>query len=132
MQKSARFLLRTTLAFSLALPALAQFDTAEVLGTVRDKSEAVLANATVHLSNQNTGSKATTTTDGNGNYTFVNVKIGTYDISAETAGFSKAEARNVTVNVNARQRVDLTLQVGTLAETVEVTGAASALADRFQ
>ena len=127
MQKPGRLILRTFFALSLALPALAQFDTAEVLGTVKDKSEAVLANATVSLSNQNTGSKATTTTDGNGNYTFVNVKIGTYNVSAESTGFSKGEARNITVNVNARQRVDLTLQVGTVAETVEVTGAASAL-----
>ncbi len=127
MYKPGRFLLRSILAFSLALPALAQFDTAEVLGTVKDKSEAVLANATVSLSNQNTGSRATTTTDANGNYAFVNVKIGPYNVTAEATGFSKAEAKNVTVNVNARQRVDLVLQVGAVSETVEVTGAATAL-----
>jgi hypothetical protein len=120
-------LIRSLLALTLALPALAQFDTAEVLGTVRDKSESVVANAAVELTNQNTGIKATATTDANGNYAFSNVKIGTYSLTAEAPGFSRGEARDITVNVNARQRVDLVLQVGTVTETVEVTGAASAL-----
>ncbi|HXJ40719.1 MAG TPA: carboxypeptidase regulatory-like domain-containing protein, partial [Bryobacteraceae bacterium] len=115
------------LVLALALPACAQFDTAEVLGTVHDKSDAVLANAEVTLLNQSTGLKATTQADASGHYAFSNVKIGTYTVSAEAQGFSRGQAKDVIVNVNARQRVDLTLQVGTVNETIEVTGAASAL-----
>ena len=115
------------LGLSLALPAAAQFDAAEVLGTVRDKTDSVVASATVTLTNQDTGIRATTITGADGHYAFSNVKIGVYSISAEAQGFSRAEAKDVTVNVNARQRVDLTLQVGTVTETVEVTGAASIL-----
>ena len=65
--------------------------------------------------------------DDSGNYTFSNVKIGTYTVTAEAVGFSKAVATNIIVDVNARQRVDLTLQVGAVSESVEVSGAASAL-----
>ena len=127
MKTSGTTLLRGLFAFFLCLPAMAQFDTAEVLGTVRDKSEAAVANATVTLSNQGTGIRATTQTGADGSYAFSNVKIGVYNISAEAAGFSRAEAKDITININARQRVDLILQVGTVTETIEVTGAASAL-----
>ena len=58
---------------------------------------------------------------------FPNVKIGIYTVSAEASGFSKAIAEDVTVNVNARQRVDLALQIGAVADSVEVTGAATIL-----
>src|SRR4051794_27842306 len=118
---------RGLFVLALTLPICAQFDTAEVLGTVHDKSDAVLANAEVTLLNQSTGLKATTQTDTSGHYAFSNVKIGTYTVSAEAQGFSRGQAKDVIVNVNARQRVDLTLQVGTVNETVEVTDAASAL-----
>ena len=109
------------------LPVLAQFDSAEVLGTVRDSSQGIVAGAAVTLRNQDTGIEVRTQSDTTGNYAFSNVKIGVYSIGAEATGFSKAEARDVRLNVNARQRVDLTLQVGTVTDTVQVTGAASLL-----
>ncbi|HEY1336178.1 MAG TPA: TonB-dependent receptor [Bryobacteraceae bacterium] len=110
-----------------AAPLLAQFDTAEVLGTVRDNSGLVVSKAAIVLLNQNTGIETKTTTSDEGNYTFSNVKIGVYTVTAEAPGFSKANAKDIVVNVNARQRVDLTLQVGAVTETVEVTAAAAVL-----
>ncbi|MEO8369535.1 MAG: carboxypeptidase-like regulatory domain-containing protein, partial [Candidatus Solibacter sp.] len=108
-------------------PLMAQFDTAEVLGTVRDNSGAVIARASITLLNEGTGIQNKAVTGDDGNYTFSNVKIGTYTVSAEAAGFSKAVAKGVVANVNARQRVDLVLQVGAVTETVEVAAAASVL-----
>jgi hypothetical protein len=110
----------------LLLPLLlsssyAQFDTATVLGTVQDSNGAVVAGAKVTLRNLATGITATTQSDSNGHYQFFNVKIGTYEVSAEMEGFSKALAENVSVTVNARQRVDLTLKTGALTETVMVS-----------
>lgn len=106
----------------MGLPLWAQFgDTATVLGTVHDESGSVLAKAEVALTNQETGIEAKTNADGNGNYTFTNVKIGIYTVAAEMPGFSKALAKDVRVNVNARQRVELTLRVGAVAESVEVS-----------
>jgi hypothetical protein len=109
------------------VPLFAQFDSAEVLGTIRDNSGSVISKAAIVLTNQGTGIEARTTTGEEGGYTFSNVKIGVYTVSAEAPGFSKAIAKDITVNVNARQRVDLVLQVGAVTESVEVTAAASTL-----
>jgi hypothetical protein len=120
--------MKLSLALLLAAaPLMAQFDTAEVLGTVRDNSGAVVSRASIALVNQGTGIQAKTLTGDDGNFTFSNVRIGTYTISAEASGFSKAVAKDVTVNVNARQRVDLVLQLGAVTESVEVTAAAAVL-----
>lgn len=117
-----------TLACLLGPAALfGQFETAEVLGTVRDATGGAIPKATVTLLNQDTGIRATTRTDDNGNYDFFNVRVGRYTIIVEQAGFSKFTTTDVIVNVNARQRADVTLQVGTVTESVEVTGIAAAL-----
>src|SRR5579871_5144658 len=110
-----------------AMPLLAQFDTADVLGTIRDSSNGVVSKATVTLVNQDTGIQAKTITASDGSYTFSNVKIGTYTVTAEANGFTKAVAANIVLNVNARQRVDITMQVGVVTDSVQVTGAAAAL-----
>jgi hypothetical protein len=101
--------------------AMAQFETAVVLGTVRDASSAVVTGARITLLNKETGIQASLDTDENGNYLFSNVRIGVYRVSAEKAGFRLAVADDVKVTVGARQRVDLTLSVGQVNETVEVT-----------
>ena len=104
-----------------------QFDTAEVLGTVRDASGAAVPKANITLTNMDTGIQAKTTTDDNGNYDFFNVRVGRYSVAVEHEGFSKATATDVAVSVNARQRVDLAMTVGAITQTVEVVGAAAAL-----
>jgi hypothetical protein len=104
-----------------------QFETAEVLGTVHDPSGAGIPGANVTLTNLDTGIQATTTTAENGNYDFFNVQVGRYSVAAEHAGFSKFTTTDVRVTVNARQRVDVTMQVGAVTESVEVTGVAAAL-----
>jgi hypothetical protein len=121
---------KLTLVFSFFLAGtllFGQFDTAEVLGTVRDSSGAAIPKASVTLTNQDTGIQAKAATDDNGNYDFFNVRVGRYSIAVELTGFNKFTTTNVTVNVNARQRVDVTMQVGAITESVEVTGVAAAL-----
>src|SRR5262249_53866119 len=107
--------------------AFGQFDTAEVLGTVRDGTGAVLVQSAVTLINQSTGIAMKTIADSSGNYTFLNVKSGTYTISAEQTGFRIFSSSQLIVNVGARQRVDITMEVGAITETVEVVGAAEVL-----
>jgi hypothetical protein len=108
-------------------PARAQFDTATVLGTVRDASAGLVPGVMVTLRNVDTGITATTVTGGDGSYQFLNVRVGTYVVRAELEGFSTAIAENIAVTVNARLRVDLTLTVGGLDETVRSPGAAPVL-----
>src|SRR5262245_31534548 len=83
----------------------AQFETATVLGTVRDQNRAVLRGATVTLKNIATGITATTLTDENGDFLFTSVKIGNYRVTAELKGFATAVVEQITVTVEARQRV---------------------------
>jgi hypothetical protein len=113
--------------FLIAGLLYAQFETSEVLGVVRDTSGSAIPNASVTLVNQDTGIQAKATTDSSGNYVFFNVKVGRYAVTVEYTGFSKFTTSNVSVNVNARQRVDVTLQVGGITESIEVSGVASAL-----
>jgi Carboxypeptidase regulatory-like domain/TonB dependent receptor-like, beta-barrel/TonB-dependent Receptor Plug Domain len=116
-----RLMISLLTVFLLAPAAYAQFDTATVLGTVTDENGAAVSSATVNLKNVATGVQASAQTDGNGNYQFFNVKIGTYQVTAEAQGFARGVAENVQVTVNARQRVDLALKAGALTETVTVS-----------
>ena len=97
---------------------MAQFETASVLGTVRDPSGAVIAGARITLRNIHTGISASGKTDPSGNYEFLTVKIGDYRVNADATGFTPLSTEPFNVAVNARQRVDLTMQVGTASETV--------------
>src|SRR5215471_8844917 len=122
MGSCARLLLMATL---VAGYSFAQFDTATVLGTVRDPSGSVIANAKITLRNVNTGVAASASTNSAGEYEFVTVRIGNYKVTADAAGFSPVTTDTFNVAVGARQRVDLTLQVGTATESITVTGAAA-------
>jgi hypothetical protein len=106
--------------------AFAQFETSEVLGTVRDPSRSLVAKAAVTLTNQETGILAKTESDDNGAFDFLNVKVGRYTLTLEHAGFSKFTT-DVAVDVQSRQRVDVAMQVGAITESVTVADAAAAL-----
>ncbi len=115
------------LIVSLCVPAAAlarQFETATVVGTVKDSSGGVVPAAKVTLTNTQTGVSLERTSDTNGSYEFFTVRIGTYVVTAEKAGFSIAVVDNVQVTVGARQRVDLSMAVGQLTETVTVSSSA--------
>jgi hypothetical protein len=113
---------------SLGIPrASAQFETATVVGTVRDASAAVVPDAKVTLTSTATGVSVVRTTTADGNYEFVTVRPGVYLVSAEKSGFSIALADNVEVEVGARRRVDLQMAVGQISERVVVTAASPLL-----
>ena len=88
--------------------ALAQFDTATVVGTVRDASNAVVPEAKVTLTATETGISVIRTSAENGSFEFPAVKPGVYLVTAEKTGFAIALVDNVQVQVGARLRVDLT------------------------
>lgn len=128
--KLKNFAKTASLAFALLIlniATFAQFDTATVLGSVRDANQAAVSGATVTLKNVGTEIAQTTTTDANGDYQFSNVRIGTYQVIVEAKGFNRTLADQIGVTVNARQRVDISLQVASQTETVVITDAASTL-----
>ena len=107
-----KYFLVPALLLLLVSSVCAQSESADVLGTVRDVSGSAIPNAIVTLVNQDTGLQVKATSDETGSFTFSNVKIGRYTLSAEAPGFAKEFAKDVKVDVNARQRVDFTMQVG--------------------
>ena len=105
----------------------AQFETASVLGYVRDASGAVVSGATVSLVNQETKSQVTAQTNAQGAYEFTDVKIGHYQVTTQANGFDTSTTQVFSVTVNARQRVDVGLKVGSNTEAVTVDAAAALL-----
>jgi hypothetical protein len=123
-------LLVAILVCALALytvPAFAQFETASVLGSVHDSTGAVVPKATVNLIDQETKAQVTAQTNEQGAYEFTDVKIGLYQVTATGNGFDTGVTQIFRVSVNARQRVDLSLKIGSASETVTVSDAASLL-----
>src|SRR5262249_13700683 len=90
-----------------------------------DPTNAVVSNASVTLLNTRTGISVEAKTDANGNYEFVNQRLGVYSVRVTMPGFQSVETDSFELTVNARQCVDLTLQVGQTTESVTVAGAAS-------
>ena len=119
----SRALLSLAILLAGAATARAQFDTASVVGTVRDQSGASIPGAKVTLTNTETSISLTRTTATDGNYEFVTVRPGIYLVTAEMTGFAMALTENVQVQVGGRMRVDMQLAVGQISEQIEVTGA---------
>ena len=117
-------LLCACLLLLTASAALAQFDTASVVGTVRDTTGAVVPAAKVTLTNAQTGISAEKMTTADGNFEFFTVRPGTYVVTSEKSGFAIALVDHVQVQVGARLRVDLQMPVGQLTERVEVSAGA--------
>jgi hypothetical protein len=117
------FLTPASLLFSIV--AFAQVDRGNVQGTISDPSGAVVAGANIKLVNQATNATLQTVSNSNGGYGFFNMPVGLYDLTVETAGFRRSEVRGLKVEVNQQTKVDLSLQVGEVTQSVEVAANAS-------
>jgi hypothetical protein len=111
----------------LAATAWAQVNTASLTGLVTDSSGAAMAGATVEVKNRATNVAYTVTTDSSGYYTFVTLPVGAYDISVAAPQFKKALRENVTFEVGQKVRLDFTLEVGAVTDTVTVQARAPLL-----
>src|ERR1019366_964006 len=106
----------------LGTEAAAQQATAQLTGTVKDATGAVVPGVKVTLKNANTNVSRTTTSNRDGDYLFTLVSIGSYELTAEHTGFSKFLQKGITLDVNQNGRLDVTLRVGTGTEVIEVNG----------
>ena len=105
----------------VAPAAHAQVDRATLSGTVKDASGGVLAGASVTVTNIATNVATKVKTTSTGNYVVVNLGSGQYLVEAEASGLQKA-VHSIILQVGQRGRVDITLAVGGLAESVTVEG----------
>jgi len=101
-------------------PARGQAVNATLLGTVADSSGAAVASAKVTITEMKTGVSRTTTTNEDGNYQFPDLPPGQYEVSVEKEGFKRAVRSSIDVLVNSDVRVNISLQPGTVQQTVEV------------
>jgi hypothetical protein len=107
--------------------AYAQVQNGVFTGTVTDASGAAIPNATVTITNIDTGLTTTVTTSNTGYFTSQALPPGNYKITADAQGFKKAVRSSVTLLVGTTQRSDFSLQVGERTEEIEVTTAAPAI-----
>lgn len=111
----------------LAVLAWAQTLDTGILGTVTDPSGAVVANASVSITQTATGVKRTTQTAADGKYEVRYLVPGEYSVEVQAQGFRTARASNIVIQINQQARLDFALQVGEVQQTLEVTAAAPLL-----
>ncbi len=117
---------------ALSISALAQEQTGQINGTVKDTSGAVLPGVTVEALSLATGAVASSVvTDGAGVYRFIGLRPGKYEISAKLQGFTTTKSQPVDLRLGQVLAVELALAVGGVAENVSVT-AESPLIDTKQ
>ena len=107
----------------LASLGWAQKDMGTIVGSVKDSSGALVADAKVMVTDVDRGTSFETKTNSSGEYVAGPMKVGNYRVLVEKTGFKKTEVGPLVLNVQARLAVDVTLQVGTLMETMTVNTA---------
>ncbi len=128
---SCRVLLRVAvfgLLLSVATPvSWAQKDMGSIVGNVKDGTGAVVADAKVAIADVDRGTVVKTVTNASGEFDSGPLRIGQYTMAVEKSGFKKALAGPLTLNVQDRLAVDVTLQVGTFTETMTISTTAAQL-----
>ncbi len=107
-----------TMAVSLSAQTAS---TSTVTGTVSDKTGSIVPNAKVELQDVDTKAKTSVTTGNDGAYTFISVRPGNYSITVSGKGFRQSVVSGVRVEVGKSALVNVSLEVGGMTETVEVT-----------
>ena len=118
------FLALSVLGLSLliAADAWSQVSGATLSGAITDTVGGALAHADISVTNTATRVTTNTTTNADGFYTMPNLLPGDYELKASAPGFSTKVRNGITLTVGARQVLNLTLSVGRVTETVQVSG----------
>jgi hypothetical protein len=126
LRKSYLFLVLSLAALALCSSHVLaqQVAVAQVSGQVSDPSGAALSDATVKMTEVDTGIVHTATSDANGNYLFPGLRVGRYTLEAGKQGFKTYILKNIDLHVNDHVSLNAPLQVGSVTETVEVSSEA--------
>src|SRR5271165_190094 len=114
-------------AMLFPVSSFAQATDSTIVGAVTDSSGSGIPGAAVAALNRETGVKYSTVANNAGEYRLNNVPVGQYEISATAAGFATAKVDGAELQLNRTTTVNLSLAVGTVSTSVEVTGAAAAI-----
>ncbi len=123
------FILALVACASLAVPtsAAAQSLYGSITGSVTDNTGAAIPGVTVTATNEGTGLKLDSVTDGEGLYTFRNLLPGSYSLGAALQGFKNFTQTGIPLSAGSILRVNATLEIGALTESITVTTEAALL-----
>ena len=107
--------------------AIAQVETARMVGTVRDQSGAVVPDAAVTFTNTATGISSQTKSRADGAYESVPLRIGTYRVTAEREGFKRVIRDGIVLQIQQTAVLDLTMEVGQVSQDIVVSADAPLL-----
>ena len=122
-----KLVLPAVLCLLLPILSIAQTSNATVGGSVSDATGALIPGVTVTATHTATGIVNTGITNEAGAYNFPSLQTGAYRITAELPGFQTQAYNNVELGISQQVRLNFSLQVGTVAQTIEVTVAADTL-----
>jgi hypothetical protein len=122
-----RFLFKTTLFLALSYGLFGQSDFGTIVGFIKDPSGAFVPKVKISILNESTGVERVATTNDSGYYVVPNLAPGSYSVTAEAAGFTKLEKTGNKLDPDSAVSVDITLQVGSATDKVEVVASTVAL-----
>ncbi|MBM3785669.1 MAG: hypothetical protein FJW30_14990 [Acidobacteria bacterium] len=117
-------LFRVAAAIAASICLYSQGTTSRLVGVVTDSTGAMVAGASVTLTNEGTATSFSTKTAENGAYTFDSIQPATYTVTVEASGFKRFSAKGNRVTIGQPLTLNASLQLGTVTEVVEVSGAA--------
>jgi hypothetical protein len=120
-------LFAAVLVSASTLSAYAQTLYGSIVGNVRDTSGAAVPGATISIRDKSTGLERTSVSNETGSYSFTNVLQGTYDVKVSLQGFKEFQQTDVPVTIGQISRVDVSLELGALTETITVASDAQLL-----
>ena len=103
----------------------AQLDTGSIVGTVHDKSGAVVSGATVKVTNLKTGRTWDAKSGSAGEYSVQGLPVGPYKVEVAQQGFKTEVVSNIILHPGEAPRADLTLDIGSTGETINVSADAT-------
>src|SRR5207253_768682 len=123
--KNRLWMLLIVVGLFTCVPAVAQSTFGSILGTIQDPSGSAIGTGAVEITNLDDNSTRKTTSNDTGLYQFLNLPAGRYTLSATKAGFNTTRVSGVVLEARQVRRLDLTLALAAVQQTVEVQAASA-------
>jgi len=120
-----KLVVASSIALLITLPVLAQFDSGQISGFVRDPSGGVVPGSSIVVSNEGSNEQHKTRANTEGYYVFPQLMVGRYSVSVEAPGFKRYTKTGIVIDAQSKIAADVTLTVGAVSDSVEVAASSS-------